>query len=249
MALFHIACHGYRQHPSEDEFEVLAGMLNAYFAAAPNLEDGSAKSDRPLAPHTASVAAPHQVSATAATHLHHSVHVVALRTGNHMLDLTVRSDLSRTPRCRTHAGPARQPPTRSDAGERTAPSPAGQMTGRGHLGAIPLTVFPAVFISRFRLPEIGRRSKRVERESGLDAPTDIDQLHQRNHLRGADLRAFRGAATLVLFPRAPPSAHLPCRRSGCRCRLTWRGCRHCSWSRFRRESCCVSPSPGHKENV
>lgn len=26
--------------------------------------------------------------------------------------------------------------------------------------------------------------------------------------------------------------HLPWRRSGCRCQLTLRGCRHCSWSRF-----------------
>jgi hypothetical protein len=42
MAIFHIAYHGYRQPPSQEEFEDFAGMLNAYFAAAPYIEDGAA---------------------------------------------------------------------------------------------------------------------------------------------------------------------------------------------------------------
>ena len=42
MAIFHIAYHGYRQKPSQEQFEEFAGMLNAYFAAAPHIEDGAA---------------------------------------------------------------------------------------------------------------------------------------------------------------------------------------------------------------
>ena len=42
MAIFHIAYHGYRQEPSQEQFEEFAGMLNAYFAAAPHIEDGAA---------------------------------------------------------------------------------------------------------------------------------------------------------------------------------------------------------------
>ncbi len=42
MAIFHIAYHGYRQKPSQKQFEEFAGMLNAYFAAAPYIEDGTA---------------------------------------------------------------------------------------------------------------------------------------------------------------------------------------------------------------
>ena len=42
MAIFHIAYHGYRQKPSQEQFEEFAGMLSAYFAAAPYIEDGAA---------------------------------------------------------------------------------------------------------------------------------------------------------------------------------------------------------------
>lgn len=42
MAIFHIAYHGYRQQPSEHEFDQFTGMLNAYFATAPYIEDGAA---------------------------------------------------------------------------------------------------------------------------------------------------------------------------------------------------------------
>jgi len=42
MAIFHIAYHGYRKKPSQEQFEEFAGMLSAYFAAAPYIEDGAA---------------------------------------------------------------------------------------------------------------------------------------------------------------------------------------------------------------
>jgi hypothetical protein len=48
------------------------------FLGIPPVPYGFAQSDRSLSPHTASVAAAHHVSATAAPHLHHWVHVVAL---------------------------------------------------------------------------------------------------------------------------------------------------------------------------
>jgi len=44
----------------------------------PPVPYGFAQGDRSFTPHTASVTAAHHVSATAAPHLHHSVHVVAL---------------------------------------------------------------------------------------------------------------------------------------------------------------------------
>lgn len=42
MAIFHIAYHGYRQKPSQEQFEAQVAMLNAAFAAAPYIEDGAA---------------------------------------------------------------------------------------------------------------------------------------------------------------------------------------------------------------
>ena len=42
MAIFHIAYHGYRQKPSQGQFEAQVAMLNAAFAAAPYIEDGAA---------------------------------------------------------------------------------------------------------------------------------------------------------------------------------------------------------------
>jgi len=39
VAIFHIAYHGYRQKPSQEQFEEFAGTLNAYFAAAPYIEE------------------------------------------------------------------------------------------------------------------------------------------------------------------------------------------------------------------
>lgn len=42
MAIFHIAYHGYRNKPSQEQFEAQVAMLNAAFAAAPYAEDGAA---------------------------------------------------------------------------------------------------------------------------------------------------------------------------------------------------------------
>jgi hypothetical protein len=42
MAIFHIAYHGYRRKPSEEEAEQRLAMMNAAFAAAPYVEDGAA---------------------------------------------------------------------------------------------------------------------------------------------------------------------------------------------------------------
>ena len=42
MAIYHIAYHGYRNKPSQEQFEAQVAMLNAAFAAAPHIEDGAA---------------------------------------------------------------------------------------------------------------------------------------------------------------------------------------------------------------
>ena len=42
MAIYHIAYHGYRNKPSQEQFEAQVAMLNAAFAAAPYIEDGAA---------------------------------------------------------------------------------------------------------------------------------------------------------------------------------------------------------------
>lgn len=42
VSIYHIAYHGYRQKPSQEQFEAQVAMLNAAFAAASYIEDGAA---------------------------------------------------------------------------------------------------------------------------------------------------------------------------------------------------------------